>query len=316
MWITRSERLRDLPDLLHAERVDLWVPARKTELLDRGAGEVALRPLGQHGDLRDDVGAGLEVAELLALAPATPVAGADAADGAVVDEQLRSGGLGQDRRADLLGLVTEPAAELGERHDHVAVVAHRRRRRNAEGVRARKDVDRLAVNLAEARELVGLRASAEEATEPARVDDRAGQEVGSRLLSLLQHGERHLAEPLGHLRRLLEQLPEADRAREPGGAGAHDRNAYLDPLVGRIGRRPDRLGRGGRRVVGRAHRHPALRVFTSSVSFGTTECRSPTTPRSQNSKIGAFGSLLIAMITPDPCIPTLCWIAPEMPQAT
>ena len=227
-----------------------------------------------------------------------------------------AGGLGQDRRADLLGLLAEPAAELRERDDHVAVVAHRRRRRDPERVRAREHVDRLAVNLAEARELVGLRAAAEEAAQPTRVDHRAGQEVRARLLSLLQHGERHLAEPLGHLRRLLEQLPEADRAGEPGGAGAHDRDAHLDPLVGRVGRRPDRLGGGGRRIVGRANRHPALRVFTSSVSFGTTECRSPTTPRSQNSKIGAFGSLLIAMITPDPCIPTLCWIAPEMPQAT
>ena len=38
-------------------------------------------------------------------------------------------------------------------------------------------------------------------------------------------------------------------------------------------------------------------------------------PRSQKSKIGAFASLLIATIVPEPCIPTLCWIAPEMPQA-
>ena len=58
-----------------------------------------------------------------------------------------------------------------------------------------------------------------------------------------------------------------------------------------------------------------LRALTSSVSFGTTSCTSPTTPRSENSKIGAFGSLLIATITFELCIPTLCWIAPEMPQA-
>src|SRR5579862_588366 len=45
-------------------------------------------------------------------------------------------------------------------------------------------------------------------------------------------------------------------------------------------------------------------------------CRSPTTPRSAYSKIGAWGSLLIATITPEPCIPTLCWIAPLIPTAT
>ena len=51
-------------------------------------------------------------------------------------------------------------------------------------------------------------------------------------------------------------------------------------------------------------------------SSGTIACRSPTTPRSENSKIGAFGSLLIETITLEPCMPTLCWIAPEMPSAT
>ena len=56
--------------------------------------------------------------------------------------------------------------------------------------------------------------------------------------------------------------------------------------------------------------------LTSSVSFGTTCCTSPTMPKSANSKIGAFASLLIATIVPELCIPTLCWIAPLMPQAT
>jgi hypothetical protein len=57
------------------------------------------------------------------------------------------------------------------------------------------------------------------------------------------------------------------------------------------------------------------RALTSSVSFGRTAFRSPTTPRSAKSKIGAFSSLLIATIVPLPFMPTLCWIAPEMPQA-
>ena len=56
-----------------------------------------------------------------------------------------------------------------------------------------------------------------------------------------------------------------------------------------------------------------LRSFTSSVSFGTTSLRSPTMPRSLNSKIGALGSLLMATIVCEVCIPTLCWIAPETP---
>jgi len=75
---------------------------------------------------------------------------------------------------------------------------------------------------------------------------------------------------------------------------------------GRSPRAPRCGARGGRRQP---------RAFTNSVSFGTIACRSPTTPKSAKSKMGAFGSLLIAMITWDDCMPTLCWIAPEMPTA-
>ena len=137
-------------------------------------------------------------------------------------------------------------------------------------------------------------------------------------LALLDDRDRHLAEALGDLGRLLEQLSEADRAGEPGRPGADDQDADLDPLRRRIGRRGDHLGRRERRRVVRradaALAHP-LRAWTSSVSFGTIVCRSPTTPRSANSKIGAFGSLLIATIVFELCMPTLCWIAPEIPQA-
>ena len=85
----------------------------------------------------------------------------------------------------------------------------------------------------------------------------------------------------------------------------------------RVGRRGDRLGgRERRRVVGRAdaaHVTPCAPAGARSAS-ARSACRSPTTPRSANSKIGAFGSLLIATIVPELCMPTLCWIAPEMPQ--
>ena len=80
------------------------------------------------------------------------------------------------------------------------------------------------------------------------------------LLPLLEHGERHLAEPLADLRLLLEQLPETDRAREAGGPCADDQDADVDPLVGRIGRLRDHLAPGERRRIVRgldAH-EPAL----------------------------------------------------------
>ena len=56
-------------------------------------------------------------------------------------------------------------------------------------------------------------------------------------------------------------------------------------------------------------------ALMASVSLGTILLRSPTIPRSENSKIGAFASLLIATMFSADCMPTLCWMAPEMPAA-
>src|SRR5918992_2886640 len=116
---------------------------------------------------------------------------------------------------------------------------------------------------------------------------------------------------------LLEELTHPDGGREARRPGAHDQDADVDALVGRVAGLDDERARvEGRREVRRAGGHEAFRSFKSCVSLGTISCRSPTTPRSEYSKMGAFGSLLMATIVPALCIPTLCWIAPEIPQAT
>ena len=58
-----------------------------------------------------------------------------------------------------------------------------------------------------------------------------------------------------------------------------------------------------------------LRAVICSVAAGTTVFRSPTTPKSASSKIGASGSLLMATMVFEVCMPARCWIAPEMPTA-
>ena len=136
-----------------------------------------------------------------------------------------------------------------------------------------------------------------------------------RLLSLLQHRDRDVAEALRRLGVVLEELPEPDRAGEPGRACADDEDTHLDRIgVARDAERVLDAPRG--REPRRDGAHQALLARINSVSLGTIWWRSPTTPRSENSKIGAFGSLLIATITFELCMPTLCWIAPEIPQAT
>ena len=112
-------------------------------------------------------------------------------------------------------------------------------------------------------------------------------------------------------------LQEPDRARQARLAATDDGDADLDPLVLGIGGRADELLSGvhRRRELARSDAHEPFLAFTASVSFGTILLRSPTMPRSENSKIGAFGSLLIATMFSELCIPTLCWIAPEIPAA-
>ena len=138
------QRLPHAPDLLHAERPDLRVLAVEPELVDRGAREVALRPLGEHRQPGDDVVARLERRKLLALAPASAIARAHADDATVLDEELRRRRLGENDGAQRLGLLGEEAPELGDGDDEVPVVPHRRRRRDAQRRAARQDVDGLA----------------------------------------------------------------------------------------------------------------------------------------------------------------------------
>ena len=308
------ERPRDLPDLLHAERPDLRVVALQAEAVERDAGEVALRSLTEDGHAGGDVGSRLEVGQRLAVAATALVAGADAANASVGNEELLARGLGQDRRACFLGALGQPPGELRERGDVISMVLHGRRSRDADRRPALHEVDGLGLDLAVERHVLDGHGAAEEPPQAARVDDRPRHFVRSGLLALLQHSDGHVAQSLRQLRLLLEELAETDCTGQAGRAGTDDQDTDVDPLVGWVSRHSDELGRAERRrVVRRPDAH--LRCSTSWVSLGTTSFRSPTTPRSANSKIGAFGSLLIAITTPDPCMPTLCWIAPEMPHA-
>ena len=272
------ERLRNLPDLLDAERPDLRLRAFEPEAGERGTGEVALRPLREDGELRDDVRAWLVRGERLPVTAEALVAGADAVDAAVRDEQLLSIRLRQDRRAARLRLLGEEACKLRDRDDPVGVVAHRRRRRDPERRPPRQQIDGLAVHLPVARDVFHRQPILEEAAERARVDDRAGEQVRARALALLDDRDGDVAEPLRGLGRALEQLAETDRAGEPGRTAADDQDADLDPLVGRIGGSRDRVGRReGRRVVGRSHSHDCRMLTTSG----------PSAPRSASAGSGA-----------------------------
>src|SRR5262249_61844408 len=88
------------------------------------------------------------------------------------------------------------------------------------------------------------------------------EEVRPGLLALLEDGDRDVAETVTHLRVLLEELSEADRARQPPRSGPDDRYSDLDPRLRRVGRRADRVDRPERRreVDGPGHGLSASRA--------------------------------------------------------
>ncbi len=312
-----AQRRRDPPHLLDAQLPNLRMVGTEPEMVECHAGEVALGSLGEHGHLGDDVRARLEVPQLFAPGPPALVARADADDAAVRDEQCSSRRLGQHHRPRLLRLLGEPPAELGQREDQVAVVAHRWRRGDRQRPSAGEHVHRLRRDRTVSGNVLDPHPVAEEPPKRPGVDDHPREKMRARMSALLGHRQRHITEELGGLRVLLEELPEPDRAGEPGRAGADHEHADFDPLVDGIARFCDELARPKRRwiVDGSYHQGPERRRRRST-NCGTMVCTSPTTARSQNSKIGARGSLLSAMIVSELCMPTLCWTAPDTPRAT
>src|SRR5262249_34586508 len=126
---------------------------------------------------------------------------------------------------------------------------------------------------------------------PRRADRPARQRRG-RHRGVIDHaGDHHLSDLGRHLHRI----------------GSH-RGEPPPPLVRT---RPPRRRRVHAGLVLHHFRFPI-----SSSSWGMTWNRSPTMPKSVISKIGASGSLLMAMMVLEVCMPARCWIAPEIPAAT
>ena len=132
VWITvpgASRSLRDLPQLLDADRVQL----RRAPFVQRQPphellGEVAAHAVGEDRDLGANVDARLERRLRLAVLVDAAVAGAHADDAVALVQHLARGEAGEE--VDALGLdqPAQPLHEAVERDDVVAVVLERRRR--------------------------------------------------------------------------------------------------------------------------------------------------------------------------------------------
>ena len=190
----------DLPELLDPDAVGLRLdPVAKAEALHQPEAEVAAAPLGEEGVLRAELHAGHEVVGGLAVAPHPHVPGDDPADRAVLAVQHVGGGeAGEHLRPQLLRLRGEPPAEVPEADDVVAVVLERGREQT---VRPREPSPLGEEEEAFLRHLgvdgrLAVAPVREELLEGARLEHRAGEDVGADLGPLLDHADAQVVAAL------------------------------------------------------------------------------------------------------------------------
>ena len=130
--------------------------------------------------------------------------------------------------------------------------------------------------------------------------------------------EGHVAEPLGDVGVLLEQLPEADRAREAGGPGADDEHADLDALVDRVGRlgdEPRRRRTRGAKSAGRDISRACLREQLDELGHDRVHV-------ADDREVAELEDRRVRVLvdrrrsSSSSACPTLCCTAPEIPSAT
>src|SRR5450759_986989 len=206
-----------LPQLLDADAVGLRVDAlAQLEFLHQALGQRAAGALGENRLFCVQLHAGLVILRVLAVAAYAQVAGGHALDRAVlVVEHLGRGEAGVDLDAQPLGLLSQPAAQIAETDDVVAVIVHLRRRRQPE---------RLALGKKQEAVFPGGRIEGrtqgftvgEEFVEGARFKHRAGEDVGADLGAFLDQADVDVAAFFGG------ELLQADGARQPRGPAADD----------------------------------------------------------------------------------------------
>ena len=312
------ERSRDLPHLLDAELPHLGRGvAAQVEVVERDAGEVALRAFGEHGHAGDEVAAGLEVGQLLAVLAATLVAGAHSDHAGPL---RRAGSPRTSRGGTSRPPTSARSASQRPTCERETMTLPWLRIGGGVGIgSARSPVSTYTCSLPTG-PYVGMPSSPpwpskRRSSAPGRITAPERRcDPACLPFSTTASGTSPSRSATSGCS--SSNCPKRIAQREPRRPGADHEHADLDALVDRIGRFADEPIRVGRRLEVDGTRHQPACLRSNSTSSGTTVWTSPTTARSLNSKIGACGSLLIAMIVFEFCMPTLCCTAPEIPSAT
>ena len=215
----------DLPQLLDADAVFLRIDAvAKVESLHQRLRQRPAAAFREQRVPRVQLHSLLVFGLVRAVLRNPHVARRDAAHvTAVAVQHFGRGKARVDFDAERLRLLREPATDVAEAHDVIAMVAHQRRqqalgyrerlvmRQDQEPVFADRRIDRRAQCLPIGHELV----------QRARIDDGAGQDVRADLRALFENAHRDFA------RRARGELLQPDRRGESGGTSADDHHVVF-----------------------------------------------------------------------------------------
>ena len=201
-------------------------PSPRPKRCEQGLAEIAARAFGEQRVFRAQLHAAGEAVLVMPVLGHTHVAGGDASDRAVVIEQHFGGGeAGIDFDAQGFRLGRQPAADVAERDDVVAVIAHQRRQHEigqTHRARGGQPIEAVIGDLGLDRSVL-VAPVRNEPVEADGIDDRAREDVGADLGALLDHDHA------GVRRKLLEP----DRGGEPGRPRADDHDVELHRFAGR-----------------------------------------------------------------------------------
>ena len=215
----------DLPEFLQAD-AELGGLAAFGEVVfgDELLGERAARAFADQHIFAHQRHAGREVRAMRTVFLDAHVAGVDAGDRALfVIEQPGGGEARIDFDAERLGLAGQPAADVAEGDDVVAVIVHQRRHqdvRQAEGTGRSQNQEMISRHLGLERVVALLAPAGQKAVDADRVDDGTGQDVGAGLAALFQDDNGKIG----------VDLLEPDRRGEPRRPRADDHHVEFHAL--------------------------------------------------------------------------------------
>ena len=188
--------LGDLPQLLQADRIGLLLHAIAQGIgLEEFFGQRTAAALGEEGVAGAQLHAGLVVRPLAAIARNAHHPGHDAFDHTILDDGLGGGEAGVDFHPQRLGPGTQPAGDIAERDDVIAVIVHLRRR----GQFDRPGLGQHHEAVIAGRGGQGRRVLApigDQLIECARLQHRAAEDMRADLAALLHDADRRIGREL------------------------------------------------------------------------------------------------------------------------